>query len=212
MAALGQARLFLLHRVRQNASAVRQLHPVAQTLLALAAASLVLTIAACSSNSAQERSSWASNQTSTQASNQVRSVGERSTQERSATYRTAAVRPRPGGQAHRSDRTLVAHESVQDSVHESIHELPPPDCEFKGQEPDTVDAEQWARLKLDYARHCYEQAEEADRKRLEQLASGKCGSDQAESGQAAPDTVAPATDGGVGKRQGAFTNEKPALR
>jgi hypothetical protein len=74
-----------------------------------------------------------------------------------------------------------------------------------------VDAEQWARLKLDYARHCYEQAEEADRKRLEQLASGKCDSpnDQAESGQAAPDTVAPAANGGVGKRQGAVTNEKP---
>ena len=39
-----------------------------------------------------------------------------------------------------------------------------------------MDADQWARLKLDYERHCYEQAEEADRKRLEELlASGKCG-------------------------------------
>jgi hypothetical protein len=31
-------------------------------------------------------------------------------------------------------------------------------------------------LKLDYERHCYEQAEEADRKRLQELlaSSGKC--------------------------------------
>ena len=182
MAALGQARLMLLRCVRQNASAARRLHPVAQSLLALAAASLVLTIAACSSDSTQERS--ASNRPSTQAS-KVTLIRERSTQERSATFRTAAVHPRPGRHAHRSNRTLfaheVAHESVHESVHESIHELPPPDCEFKGQEPDTVDVEQWTRLKLDYARHCYEQAEEADRKRLEHLlASGKCGNDQHE--------------------------------
>jgi hypothetical protein len=68
----------------------------------------------------------------------------------------------------------VTHESAPESAGESVHE-PPPDCEFKGPEPDTVDADQWARLKLDYERHCYERAEEADRKRLEQLlASGKC--------------------------------------
>jgi hypothetical protein len=205
MAALGQARLLLMRCVRQNASAARQLHPVAQTLLALAAASLVLTIAACSSNTAQEKS--ASNQGSIQA----RSIRERSIQYWSGTYHTTVVPPRPARQAHRSDQTVVAHESVHESVHESIHELPTPDCEFKGQEPDTVDADQWARLKLDYARHCYEQAEETERKRLEHLlASAKCGSpnDQHESGQAlAPDTVAP--DGGVGQRRGAFTNEKP---
>jgi hypothetical protein len=165
MTALGHARLLLPHCVRQNASAARQLHPVAQTLLALAAASLVLTIAACSSNSTQNRSA------STQASNQA------STQTSTQAYRMAAVHPRPGRRArHRSDRTVVMDETVHQSVHESVHEPPPPpNCEFKGPEPETVDADQWARLKLDYERHCYEQAEEADRKRLEQLlASGKC--------------------------------------
>jgi hypothetical protein len=169
MAALGQARLLILHCVRQNASAA--MHPVAQTLSALAAASLVLTIAACSSNTAQEKS--APNQAS-------RLIRERSIQYWSA-YHTAVVHPRPGRQAHRSDRIVVAHESV----HESIHELPSPDCEFKGQESDTVDADQWARLKLDYARNCYERAEEAERKRLEQHLAGKCGSpnDQHESAQ-----------------------------
>jgi hypothetical protein len=178
MAGLGRARLLLLHCVRRNAGAARQLHPIAQTLLAFAAVLLVLTIAACSSNSAQERS--ASNQVPNQAANRIRLIRE--SRERSATYRAAAVHPRPGGQAHRSDRTLVAHEaahevtheSAPESVGESIHE-PAPDCQFKGPEPETVDADQWARLKLDYERYCYEQAEEADRKRLDQLlASGKC--------------------------------------
>jgi hypothetical protein len=69
----------------------------------------------------------------------------------------------------------VAHEQVDETAHAPIHEPLPPDCKFNGQEPDTVDADQWARLKLDYERHCYEQAEEADRKQLEQLlASRKC--------------------------------------
>ena len=177
MGVFGHARLLLLHCVRQNASAAKQLYPIAQTLMALAAASLVLTIAACSSNSAQERS--ASNQPSNRAWTQARLIRERSSQERSATHRTAAVHPRPGRQTRRADRTLVAHEAIHESDHESIHEpvheQPPPDCVFKGSEPDTVDADQWARLKLDYERHCYEQAEEADRKRLQELlASGTC--------------------------------------
>lgn len=177
MAALGQARLLLLHCVRRNAkqntSAAQQLHSVVQTLLALAAASLVLTIAACSSNSAQQRS--ASVQAANQASSQIRSTRERWSRERSAAYCAAVLHPRPGRQAHRSDRTLVAHQTVDESVREPIHEPPPPDCTFKGPDPDTVDADQWARLKLDYERHCYEQAEEADREQLEQLlASRKC--------------------------------------
>jgi hypothetical protein len=178
MTIFGQVRPLLLHCVRPNASAARQPRPVARTLLALAAASLALTIAGCSSNSAQERS--ASNQVSNRAWTQARLIRQRSNPESSATYRAAAVHPRPGRQTRRADRTLVAHESIheldRESVHEPIHQQPAPDCDFKGSEPDTVDADQWARLKLDYERHCYEQAEEADRKRLEELlASGKCG-------------------------------------
>lgn len=176
MTIFGHARPLLLHCLRPNASAARQPRPVARTLLALAAASLALTIAGCSSNSAQERS--ASNQVSNRAWTQARLIRQRSNQESSATYRAAAVHPRLG-QTRRADRTLVAHESIheldRESVHEPIHRQPAPDCEFKGSEPDTVDADQWVRLKLDYERHCYEQAEEADRKRLEELlASGKC--------------------------------------
>jgi hypothetical protein len=177
MTIFGQVPVLLVHRVRQNARAAERLNRVAQTLLAFAAASVALTIAACSSNSVQERP--ASNQVSNRAWTQARLIRQRSNQESSATYRTAALHPRPGRQACRADRTLVAHESIheldRESVHEPVHQQPAPDCEFKGSEPDTVDADQWARLKLDYERHCYEQAEEADRKRLEELlASGKC--------------------------------------
>jgi hypothetical protein len=171
MAAFGQAPLLVLHSIRQNASAATQLHLVARTLLALAATSLVLMIAACSSNMAQEKSA------SNQASTRVRSIRERSIRYWSASYHNAAVNPRPARQVHRSDRTVVAHEPIHESINEPVPKQPPPDCEFKGSEPDTVDADQWARLKLDYARHCYEQAEEAERKRLGQLlASGKCDS------------------------------------
>jgi tetratricopeptide (TPR) repeat protein len=49
-----------------------------------------------------------------------------------------------------------------------------PNCELT--EADTIDADLWARLKLDYERHCYKQAETLVRKRLRQLlASGQCG-------------------------------------
>ena len=43
---------------------------------------------------------------------------------------------------------------------------PAPECELAGLEPDTVDAGLWARLKLDYERHCYKQADALVRRRL----------------------------------------------
>jgi hypothetical protein len=152
MAALAHARRLLLRWMPERAGESTRPRTVARTLLALSAASLVLTVAACSSNSAQNKSA------STQVSAQGKFVQDRSIQDKSATYRGATAIPRP----HRFNRTPIAHQ-------------PAPDCEFKGPEPETVDADQWARLKLDYERHCYEQAEMRARKRLEQLlASGKC--------------------------------------
>jgi len=165
MAIFGKARLSPLYRVRQCVSGVMQLDTVARTLLLFSAASLVLTIAACSSSSSQDKS--ASSRSSVQqrlvwnSSLQDRSTQYRSTQERSVTYRTAAAHPRPG-QTHRTNRTVSA-------------QPPAPDCELKGSGLQTVDPDQWARLKLDYERNCYEQAEALARKRLQQLlASGKC--------------------------------------
>jgi hypothetical protein len=61
-----------------------------------------------------------------------------------------------GPAVHRSDRALLAPQ-------------PAPDCEFKGPERDAADADLLARLKLDYERHCYQQAEMVARNRLRLL-------------------------------------------
>ena len=68
-------------------------------------------------------------------------------------YRSAPAR------AHQS---LVAHQ-------------PALDCELAGPEPNTVDAELWARLKLSYEQLCYKQAEILIRKRLQRLAADTTG-------------------------------------
>ena len=51
-----------------------------------------------------------------------------------------------------------------------------PDCEFKEPDLKTVDADMFARLKLDYERQCYQRAEAAMRERLRQLQTslGRC--------------------------------------
>jgi hypothetical protein len=53
---------------------------------------------------------------------------------------------------------------------------PAPDCEFRGTtDLKTVDPDQWARLKLDYERQCYQHAEKMVRDRLRLLqASSRC--------------------------------------
>jgi len=74
---------------------------------------------------------------------------------------TASVAYRQSG-THGSHRVLLASQSA-------------PNCELAGPEPETIDADLWARLKIDYERHCYKQAELLARKRLRQLlTSGQC--------------------------------------
>jgi hypothetical protein len=52
---------------------------------------------------------------------------------------------------------------------------PAPDCELKASNLKTVDPDQWARLKLDYERQCYQAAEKMVRDRLRLLqASSRC--------------------------------------
>lgn len=46
---------------------------------------------------------------------------------------------------------------------------PAPDCEFNRSDLKTVDANEWARLKVEYERQCYLDAEKAARDRLAQL-------------------------------------------
>ena len=52
---------------------------------------------------------------------------------------------------------------------------PTPDCEFKRSDLKTVDPDEWARLKIEYERQCYLDAEKAARERLALLqASSTC--------------------------------------
>ena len=46
---------------------------------------------------------------------------------------------------------------------------PAPDCEFDSSGVRTVDPNEWARLKIDYERQCYKDAEKAARERLSAL-------------------------------------------
>jgi hypothetical protein len=53
---------------------------------------------------------------------------------------------------------------------------PAPDCAFKGSKLKTVDAAEFARLKVAYERRCMRHAEKAERERLRELqAAGVCG-------------------------------------
>ena len=45
----------------------------------------------------------------------------------------------------------------------------PPDCVFGRPDLKTLDPEQWARLKVEYERQCYQRAERSVRERLRQL-------------------------------------------
>jgi hypothetical protein len=46
---------------------------------------------------------------------------------------------------------------------------PAPDCEFDGSDVRAVDPNEWARLKIDYERQCYKDAEKTARERLTAL-------------------------------------------
>jgi hypothetical protein len=48
---------------------------------------------------------------------------------------------------------------------------PAPDCEFRRTDLKTVDPDQWSRLKVEYERQCYQDAEKATRDRLSLLQS-----------------------------------------
>ena len=52
---------------------------------------------------------------------------------------------------------------------------PAPDCEFKRSDLKTIDPDEWARLKVEFERQCYQDAEKAARERLVLLqASSTC--------------------------------------
>jgi len=113
--------------------------------------SFAVMIAGSSSLSAQVSSS-----SSTQVSAQGESHREISIVEKFANALGLPAHPQSRWQGHRSAPALVTRQAV-------------PDCELAGLEPETVDADQWARLKLDYERHCYKQAEMLIHRQLERL-------------------------------------------
>jgi len=50
-----------------------------------------------------------------------------------------------------------------------------PDCVFRRAELKTIDPDQWARLKIEYERQCYQNAEKTVRERLHRLqAANRC--------------------------------------
>jgi hypothetical protein len=50
---------------------------------------------------------------------------------------------------------------------------PAPDCEFNRSDVRTVDPNEWARLKIEYERQCYKDAEKATRDRLSALQASR---------------------------------------
>jgi tetratricopeptide (TPR) repeat protein len=128
--------------------------------LALSALAFALTIAGCSSPSTEGKS----------VSGLDESIHEKS-------LRSVPAHPPPERQAHPSTRALVVHR-------------PAPQCDLAGLEADTVDADLWARLKLDFERHCYKQAVEA-------ITGGESRRNKLEDAEAPlPNAVAP-TDSGI---------------
>lgn len=77
-----------------------------------------------------------------------------------ATSFTAPNHAPPRSRMRRSDRALLA---VQ----------PAPDCKLEGLEPYSIDPDLWQRLKLEYERNCYQQAEALVRKRLRLLQTSR---------------------------------------
>jgi hypothetical protein len=81
----------------------------------------------------------------------------------------ATTSERPGLQMCRPDRALL---------------VPPraPDCGFGRSDLKTLDPDQWTRLKVEYERECYQNAEKAVRKKLRLLQdASRCDADGARS-------------------------------
>jgi tetratricopeptide (TPR) repeat protein len=136
---------------RTNTEGSRQLRAVAGMLLALSGLSLAAMMASCSSPSTQGKSVSTLGELIQEESGQERSIHKKF-----AAHRSVIAQPQSGRQAHPSTRALVVRQAA-------------PDCELAGLKPDTVDAGLWARLKLDYERHCYKQADALVRRRLRGL-------------------------------------------
>jgi hypothetical protein len=74
-----------------------------------------------------------------------------------------------------SEPTRYAEPKIRRPDPALLSPQPAPDCEFKRSDLKTVDPDEWARLKVEYERQCYQDAEKAARERLVLLqASSTC--------------------------------------
>jgi tetratricopeptide (TPR) repeat protein len=113
-------------------------------LLALSGLSLAAMVASCSSPSTEGKSVAGLGDLIQE--NQEKSIQEKPVQEKFAAHRSVPAPPQSGRQAHLSTGALVARHAA-------------PNCDVAGLKPNTVDGGLWARLKRDYERHCYKQAD-----------------------------------------------------
>jgi hypothetical protein len=114
----------------------------ARTILSLCAISCAMLVSGCARDPAQRLSNSALHEART-AVVRVTSHTRRSPEQ----HRTAQPRPR------RLDPALLTPQ-------------PAPDCEYKRTDLKTVDPDEWGRLKAEYERQCYQDAEKAARERL----------------------------------------------
>ena len=121
---------------------VASLKSLAPKLLTVCVILCSMALAGCARNPAQREASAALHEGKAPP---VRTAVR--TRRYSEPYRYAAPRIR------RPDATLLSPQ-------------PAPDCEFNGSDLKTVDPVEWARLKTEYERQCYQDAEKAARDRL----------------------------------------------
>jgi hypothetical protein len=82
--------------------------------------------------------------------------------------RVKAVRPAPRPRPHPEERQHVELR-VRRPDPALLAPQPSPNCEFKRGDIKAVDPDEWARLKTEYERQCYQDAEKTARDRLGQL-------------------------------------------
>jgi hypothetical protein len=82
----------------------------------------------------------------------------------------AVVRPQKVSMpAHYSEPVRYSEPRIHRPDPDLLSSQPVPNCEFSRPELTPVDSQEWARLKLEYERSCYRDAEKVARERLTKL-------------------------------------------
>jgi hypothetical protein len=92
-----------------------------------------------------------------------------------ARHEIKASRPAAISRAPRSEPRRFSELRINRPDPVLLTPQPAPDCELKRSNAGAVDPDQWARLKVEFERECYQKAEKAARDRLALLqAAGTC--------------------------------------